>query len=118
MKRGTTIDLVVSAPVTRVEVPAVTGQSLDEAQRLLAEHHLVVGEVERQSRPGVARDMVLQEFPKAGEMAKSGAKVDLLVSDVPPEKPAPANAATAKNEDEAWAAQRASSALLPRRRLR
>lgn len=108
VKRGTTIDLVVSAPVTRVEVPAVTGQSLDEAQRLLAEHHLVVGEVERQSRPGVARDMVLQEFPKAGEMAKSGAKVDLLVSDVPPEKPAPANAATAKNEDEAWAAQRAS----------
>ncbi len=108
VKRGTAIDLVVSAPVTQVEVPAVTGQSLEEAQRSLAEHHLIVGEVERQSRAGVARDMVLQEFPKAGEMAKSGAKVDLLVSDVPPETAAPTNAATAKNEDEVWAAQRAA----------
>ena len=108
VKSGTAIDLVVSAPVTQVEVPALTGQSLEDAQRSLAEHHLAVGEVERQARAGVARDMVLQEFPKAGEMAKSGAKVDLLVSDVPPEKPAPANAAMAHNEDEAWAAQRAS----------
>jgi hypothetical protein len=109
VKRGTAVDLVVSEVAAQVEVPAVTGQTLESAQRLLAEHHLAVGEVERQSRAGVARDMVLQEFPKAGEMAKSGAKVDLLVSDVPPvATPAPSNVTTAKNADEAWATQRAA----------
>ena len=51
VKRGTAMDLVVSAAVTQVEVPAVTGQSLEAAQRRSAEHHLMVGDVSGNPAP-------------------------------------------------------------------
>jgi hypothetical protein len=111
VKRGKEVDLVISEAVTQVEIPPLTGLSLEAAKNSLAEHHLVLGDVERQSRVGVARDTVLQEFPQPGEMVKSASKVDLLVSDVPPEPtgtPTPSNATTAKHADEAWESQRAA----------
>jgi hypothetical protein len=108
VKAGTAVDLVVSAPTVQVEVPAITGQSLDAALHSLAEHDLSVGDVQRQARAGVERDTVLQQFPKAGEQVKVNGKVDLLVSDVPPAAAAtPPAAAVGKAADADWAAQRA-----------
>ncbi len=116
VKQGTPVDLVISEPVQMVEVPAITGQSLDVAQRALAGHQLALGDVERQSRAGVERDMVLQQFPKPGEMVKSGAKIDVLASDVPPQQNATASSTTAaKTADEDWAAQRAAERAAAKR---
>ncbi len=116
VKRGTAVDLVVSAAATQVEIPPLIGQTLESAQRSLADHHLAVGDVERQSRAGVARDLVLQEFPQAGQTVRSGAKVDLLVSDVPLEATAaPSNATPAKTADETWATQRAAERAATRK---
>jgi hypothetical protein len=116
VKRGTAVDLVVSAAATQVEIPPLIGQTLESAQRSLADHHLAVGDVERQSRAGVARDLVLQEFPQAGQTVRSGAKVDLLVSDVPLEATAtPSNATPAKTADETWATQRAAERTAARK---
>ncbi|MGC2110481.1 MAG: PASTA domain-containing protein [Candidatus Korobacteraceae bacterium] len=107
VKRGTAIDLVIAQPAALVEVPALAGKSLASAQQALVDHQLTVGDVERQPRAGVARNVILQEFPLPGEMVKSGTKVDLLVSDVP-QQTAPALKANAgKAADEKWAAQRA-----------
>lgn len=109
VKAGTAVDLVVSAPTMQVEVPAITGQSLDGALHTLAEHQLSVGDVQRQARAGADRDTVLQQFPKAGEQVKVNGKIDLLVSDVPPPVTAtPPAAAVGKTADADWAAQRAA----------
>jgi TIR domain/PASTA domain len=109
VKAGTAVDLVVSAPTAQVEVPAITGQSLDAALHTLAEHQLSVGDVQRQARAGADRDTVLQQFPKAGEQVKVNGKIDLLVSDVPPPVTAtPPAAAVGKTADADWAAQRAA----------
>ena len=108
MKAGTAVDLVVSAAVAQVAVPEITGQSLDVALHSLSEHQLSVGDVQRQARTGVARDTVLQQFPKAGEQMKLNGKVDILVSDVPPAAAIPAPATAGKTADDKWAAQRAA----------
>jgi hypothetical protein len=108
VKSGTAIDLIVSAATAQVEVPAVTGQMLDNALHTLAEHQVVVGDVQRQARAGVARDTVLQQFPQAGEMVKVNGKIDLLVSDQPPpaEAATPPSPGAAKNADADWAKAR------------
>ncbi len=87
VKAGSTVDLVLSQ-ASVVEVPALVGESLDDARRTLADRQLQLGGIERQPKAGVARDTVLREFPLAGEKVKGGSKVDLMVSDVP-ENPAP-----------------------------
>ena len=116
VKSGTVVDLVVSGATAQVEVPTVTGQTLDNALHTLAEHQLVVGDVQRQARAGIARDTVLQQFPQAGEMVKVNGKIDLLVSDLPPatETPTPLDAqrrprAQMKIGRRARAAQRAAA---------
>ena len=110
VKSGTAVDLVVSGATAQVEVPSVTGQMLDNALHILAEHQVVVGDVQRQARAGVARDTVLQQFPQAGEMVKVNGKIDLLVSDQPPptEAAVPASPSAAKTADADWAKARAS----------
>ncbi len=108
-KRGAAVDLVISGPVAMVEVPAVTGQSLDAAQRTLTDHQLNSGEIQRQSRAGVARDTVLQQFPQPGESVKSGARIDLLVADAPPQTAATPTPKATKAADDKWAAQRAEA---------
>ena len=110
VRSGSAVDLVVSAAGAQVEVPAVTGQALDNVLHILAEHQLVVGDVQRQARAGVARDTVLQQFPQAGEMVKVNGKIDLLVSDQPPaaESVTPSTANAGKSADEDWAKARAT----------
>jgi beta-lactam-binding protein with PASTA domain len=109
VKRGASIDLVISGPVAMVEVPAVTGQSLDAAQRALADHQLNSGDIQRQARAGVARDTVLQQFPQPGESVKTGARIDLLVADAPPQTAAAPPPTATKAADDKWAAQRAEA---------
>ena len=109
VRRGTAVDLVLSAAIAQVEVPALAGQTLDVASHTLAQHQLNLGELEREARAGVARDIILQQFPKAGEMVKSGSRIDLLVSDTPPTAAAtPSTTSAGKTADANWAAQRAA----------
>jgi len=108
VKSGTAVDLVVSGATAQVEVPAITGQTLDNALHTLAEHQLVVGDVQRQARAGVVRDTILQQFPQAGEMVKLNGKIDLLLADQPPAQAAAPSSPTAeKSADEDWAKARA-----------
>ena len=109
VNRGTAIELIISQAAAQVTVPAVTGQGLDLAVHILSEHQLNVGDLERQSRAGVAQDIVLQQFPKANEQVKAGGKIDLLVSDVPPAQgPTASTASAGKTANDNWSAQRAT----------
>ena len=82
VKTGSRVDLVLSQSAL-IEIPSVTGLSLDDARRTLADRQLQVGSIDRAVKAGMARDTVYREFPSAGERVASGSKVDLMVSDVP-----------------------------------
>jgi hypothetical protein len=83
VKSGTIVDLVISQrpqSSATVEIPSLVGKSLDMAQIELRQRQLVVGEIQRESKDGTAKDTVLREFPSSGESVKPGAKIDLVVA--------------------------------------
>jgi TIR domain/PASTA domain len=87
MKSGTPVDLVMAGHPS-VEIPTLTGKSLDDAKRILQDLHLAVGSIARQPTSSAGPNTVLDEFPKAGKKADPGTAIDLVVS-VPAGKPAP-----------------------------
>jgi hypothetical protein len=72
----TPVALVVGV-AQQVEVPDVTGQSLDEAVSLMRERNLVVGTVQR--RAGGRGDAILEQKPAAGTKVAAGTAIDLVV---------------------------------------
>ncbi len=83
--KGTTVDIVLSplpTPAGMVEVPPLVGKSFDAAQQALQDLHLTVGNISREPKSDVARNTVLDEFPKPGKKVDSGTAIDLVVSEV------------------------------------
>jgi hypothetical protein len=80
VKSGTAVDIVLVKRQASVEVPHLTGKSLDGAQMVLEDLHLAVGNVSREPISGVAQDTVLYEFPKSGKKVDRGTAIDLVVA--------------------------------------
>lgn len=76
------VDLVVSAGPGQTEIPAVAGQSREEAENTLDEAGFGVT-VETQPSSDVAEDDAIETDPAAGESAKTGSEVTLYVSSGP-----------------------------------
>jgi beta-lactam-binding protein with PASTA domain len=85
--KGAKIDLVLSPAL--VEIPNLVGQSRQSAEEALKQRQLVVGDVEKQPQEGAANNSVLREFPPAGESAKPGTRVDLVIADAAAPPPDP-----------------------------
>ena len=89
VRQGSKVDLVLSP--TLVEVPDVVGKSLNAAEDALRQRQLLKGDVQLESQEGAAANSVLREFPPAGESAKPGTKIDLVVAQAsasqPPKQP-------------------------------
>jgi serine/threonine-protein kinase len=66
-----------------IEVPAVTGQELEEAQRTLEELGLTVSVTEEESEE-VDEGLVITQSPDTGSTLGSGGEVSLTVSTGPP----------------------------------
>jgi len=66
-----------------LKMPAVTGQRLSDAQRVLADNGLVLGQVVREFQKDgkIPRDQVLKQVPGEGFSIKRGQVVTLTVSD-------------------------------------
>jgi len=85
--RRTAVDLVIaqsSASVNvaaKVVVPGLKGISLNEAESAILGAHLVVGNISREPRSDVARNIVLDEFPVPGKSVDTGTAIDLVVSE-------------------------------------
>ncbi|MDR5672789.1 PASTA domain-containing protein [Halalkaliarchaeum sp. AArc-GB] len=62
-----------------VRVPRVVGRSNEAARQLLAEVDLSVGRVD--SEPGDPGGLVVDQFPKPGDLAEPGADVDVVVTE-------------------------------------
>jgi serine/threonine-protein kinase len=74
--RGTTINVVVSKGQDLVQVPGVTGQSFDDANRTLQDQGFTV---KRRNFLGGVLDRVLRQNPGAGKRVPRGATITLDV---------------------------------------
>lgn len=83
------VNLVVSAGPGQSEVPDVAGQSREEAENTLDEAGFGVT-VETQASADVATDDAIETDPPAGELAKRGSEVTLIVSSGPSQVSVPA----------------------------
>ncbi len=70
-------------------VPNLTGKSLAEARRVLAQHHLTPSVGGHASSPSIAKDHVVKEDPSPGSSLKSGERVILILSSGPTSKVVP-----------------------------
>lgn len=79
-REGSEVDLVISAGPQAVPVPDVRGETLREAERLLEDAGLEVGEVTRTPSEEVEADHVISQTPRPETPAAPGSSVDLVVS--------------------------------------
>ena len=79
VKEGRVVDLVVSRGPKSVQVPAVVGKSLTDAEALLKQAYLQVGRLRREASKQDA-DTVLAQLPPAGKTADRDSGVDLRLS--------------------------------------
>ncbi len=77
---GGTITLTLSLGPERYDVPALQGQSEDQAQDALAATNLAFGESIGRWSETVPEGQVIRTSPKAGTTLKPGATVDLVLS--------------------------------------
>ena len=83
---GTTVDLVISngpEPAAKVNVPPVTGTSLNNARQLIQSAGLSVGNVSYQYSNSVAAGSVISCNPGVGSSVDEGTSVSLVVSNGP-----------------------------------
>jgi serine/threonine-protein kinase len=99
-------DAKKTAVVATVDVPDVTGDTLDRATQHLTEAHLKVGAVTKQASTTVDEGRVISSDPDAGSRATRGSKVDLVVSSGPDMVDVPT--LTGKTLDDATAAAKAA----------
>jgi len=82
VKGGTTVSITVSqgASVDRVPVPNVTRKSLGEAERLLLQAGLTVGNITLQVNNDFLPNTVIEQYPRQGTFAVRGEAIQLFVT--------------------------------------
>lgn len=80
---GSTIDVYFSLGSERIAVPVVVGLSLDEAEQIIEDANLVVGEIEMRPDATFPEDTVIASSPVAGVEISPSIPVDLIVSSGP-----------------------------------
>ncbi len=83
LKRGATVEVVLSRGKPRVPVPDVVHQTLRRAQNVLAQGQFRVGRRSYMSSGIVPKDTVMAQVPPAGDITPASSTVDLLVSTGP-----------------------------------
>ncbi len=83
VEEGSTIDVYVSSGPEEIPVPPVVGQTREEAERLISEARLTVGQVTERSDPTFAEGIVIEQDPGQGVRVGVEAPVNLVVSTGP-----------------------------------
>jgi serine/threonine-protein kinase len=78
--RGSTVRLTVSGGPDNVEVPDLTGRTLDEARQLLGDLNLTLGTVTETDDPDTEKGQVISSDPASGVGVKPGTRVNLEVA--------------------------------------
>ncbi|MGH2725646.1 MAG: Stk1 family PASTA domain-containing Ser/Thr kinase, partial [Actinomycetota bacterium] len=88
-EKGSRVLLVISNGPGSVEVPNVEGKTLTEAQKLITDAGLEVGDITRSYSSTVPKDSVIDQDPEPGFTGTTGQKVNLVVSRGPQLVPVP-----------------------------
>lgn len=80
VKLGSQVRLILSRGTDQLEVPNVAGDSLPQAQRVLAETGLTLGSVTQIHSDVHAQETIIAQDPPAGSTATRGSAVTLLQS--------------------------------------
>ena len=78
--KGSDVTMIVSLGPEQVEVPSLTGLSLDSAKERLTQLGLTVGEVTTQDSATYAENIVLESDPAGTTSIDAGSTVNLVVS--------------------------------------
>jgi serine/threonine-protein kinase len=84
VKRDTAVRVVVSRGLPPVEVPRLTGLSLDAAKKAVAAKKLKLTTSAEQYNESVAKGSVISQSPAAGKTVLQGSTVSVVVSKGPP----------------------------------
>lgn len=82
LEKGSKVRLIVSLGPQQAEVPKVTGRKLTQAKQIIESQGFTVGDVRTQVTTEYYQGTVMRQVPKAGELAPSGSKIDLVVAGV------------------------------------
>ena len=77
---GSAVDLTLSAPPKRVEVPSLEGATVEDARAELEAVDLALGNVDEQNDEVVPEGQIISQSPGAGEQVPKNTPVDLVVS--------------------------------------
>ena len=77
---GSTVQVVISIGPNEVQVPDVRNKPLEEAEKMLADHGLTVGTVEKQGHLTLPSGTVIEQSPLPGETLLRNDEVNLVVS--------------------------------------
>ena len=83
IRTGKTVSVVLSMGEEKIEVPKLTGITLDQATFFLAKADLNVGEITREYSDRLEADTVISQNPPANDNVSKGTSVDLMVSKGP-----------------------------------
>jgi serine/threonine-protein kinase len=78
-----TVEVFVSSGPEEFPVPPVVGQTREEAERLITEAGLTVGQVTQRADANFAEGIVIEQSPSVGVRVGAGAPVNLVVSTGP-----------------------------------
>ncbi len=96
---GSTVALKISSG--EVEVPDVTGMSIEEAQNILTGDELgLLVNIEDQEIEDTAPGTVLEQSTQAGNSVAQGSEITLTVAIAPPEEPSPSPTEDEEEEEE------------------
>ena len=84
--RGTAVNVIVSrgSDANQVMVPELVGKTLAEAQRLLNQRGLRIGNITHQPIPDLLPNTIVQQFPHPGDRIPRTQPVDLFIAEEPP----------------------------------
>jgi beta-lactam-binding protein with PASTA domain len=86
LKPGTYVGIIISTGQVRNILPDLRSLRFLDVQQSLERLGLQVGEVIYEERDDLLRDTVIDQSPQAGTTFKTGDKIDLKVSKLPPEE--------------------------------
>src|SRR5699024_6808943 len=83
VKKGSSVNVVVSAGQEQLRVPSLIGQTVESAETVLANNNFVKGAVTEEFSDSVPKGQIISTEPAANAAAAKGSAVNLLISKGP-----------------------------------
>lgn len=83
VKKGTSVNVVVSAGQVQLKVPSLIGQTVESAETVLANNNFIKGVVTEEFSEAVPKGQIISQEPAAAAEAPKGSAINLLISKGP-----------------------------------